>query len=551
MSRPTTRDDKKVAAALAIRSVATNLKGFDRALGDAIAIFSTNPPSQSCTETQRSQATKALQDLKQCIGSSCDQLLQQVRILDPIPSLDYVHSRQKQQQQLVQNTTNISGRSSSAGSGPAPPPKRTKSPTVQAPKPFLSAPENDTECSKQKVVENISATPMTIAPPPKRTKNPIVQAPKPALPSNKNDTEYLQQKVVENLSETPKNIAPPPRRTKNPTSEDPKPALPLPKNGTEYSKVEVVQIISAVRKNSARRTELVTEMMANKLVPVTRRQIYRLLEKYEAKRMSLRELDRPWNGVGRPRLLWNGGDEVSDEQTSAKISRRKRTFGISGPAAPRKRAKNITIQGPKPVLPSPKNGTEYTRVETVEILCATPKNSAQRNDLLTEMMAKVPVTKRTMYRLLEKYEEKGLTLKDLDRPWNNAGRTPILCHEDIEAIAIDIHSKSGHRLDEETVKAAIVERCAMQRQARGIQSTASSPTAPSTTTIRNYKSLIAAQPKVTIARVSPTKNQTLLPQALRGRIIVSNICKPVDNNVGNEMPNLSYRVHFYISLPAR
>jgi hypothetical protein len=98
---PTTKDDKQVISALAIRSVATDLKSFDKALEVAIEIM--NDPG-SFSKNKRLQSAKALRDLKRCISTSSDRLFQNVKVLDPVPSLDYVHKRQKQP--VLQDITN-------------------------------------------------------------------------------------------------------------------------------------------------------------------------------------------------------------------------------------------------------------------------------------------------------------------------------------------------------------------------------------------------------------------------------------------------------------
>ena len=93
MTNPTTKDDKKVAAALAIRSVASMLKSFDQSLVEAIETIG-NPDS---TKVQKNKSMKALKAMRNSTAALIEELVNNVKILDPIPSLDYVHSRQKQQ----------------------------------------------------------------------------------------------------------------------------------------------------------------------------------------------------------------------------------------------------------------------------------------------------------------------------------------------------------------------------------------------------------------------------------------------------------------------
>ena len=91
MASPTTNDDKKVAAALAIRDVSNNLHKFNQTLEEAINTL--NDPN--CSQAKRGRVAKAVMEVNQAIAASAQQLLVNVKVLDPIPSLDYVHSRQK------------------------------------------------------------------------------------------------------------------------------------------------------------------------------------------------------------------------------------------------------------------------------------------------------------------------------------------------------------------------------------------------------------------------------------------------------------------------
>ena len=99
MSTPTTKDDKQVLAALEIRQIAENLKTFDKELGEAIDIIS---DPDSCSKSKRLDAAKSMRSFRRSIESASSQLFKDIKVLDPIPSLDYVHSRQKNKQQTFQ-----------------------------------------------------------------------------------------------------------------------------------------------------------------------------------------------------------------------------------------------------------------------------------------------------------------------------------------------------------------------------------------------------------------------------------------------------------------
>ena len=118
MTNPTTKDDKRVAAALAIRSVASTMKSFDQPLVEAIETLG-NPNS---TKVQKSKSAKALKAMQNSIAALIAVLVSNVKILDPIPSLDYVHSRQKKQPLM-----DISNKRNAPVPEPNPPaPKRVK-----------------------------------------------------------------------------------------------------------------------------------------------------------------------------------------------------------------------------------------------------------------------------------------------------------------------------------------------------------------------------------------------------------------------------------------
>ena len=60
----------------------------------ALAIDIITDPD-SYTKTKRLETAKSLRELKRCIEFSTELLCKEVKVLDPVPSLDYVHSRQK------------------------------------------------------------------------------------------------------------------------------------------------------------------------------------------------------------------------------------------------------------------------------------------------------------------------------------------------------------------------------------------------------------------------------------------------------------------------
>ena len=89
-SARSTKDDKQMAAALAIRGVASILKSHQSAIEKVLQVV--NDPS-AFTKLEIAAAKRALKETS--LASLSEQLLENVKILDPISSLDYVFSRQK------------------------------------------------------------------------------------------------------------------------------------------------------------------------------------------------------------------------------------------------------------------------------------------------------------------------------------------------------------------------------------------------------------------------------------------------------------------------
>ena len=86
---PSTKDDKNIAAAFSIRTVASDLTKLNSVLSAAIAALE-NPTVAALATTR-----KSLDDLKTSLISSSIHLQTNIKILDPISSLDCVHKKQK------------------------------------------------------------------------------------------------------------------------------------------------------------------------------------------------------------------------------------------------------------------------------------------------------------------------------------------------------------------------------------------------------------------------------------------------------------------------
>ena len=92
MASPNTKDDKQMAAALAIRSAASTVSGFSSSLEEAIECLSNSGTSQA----RRNRAARALKLVQINSKALAAALVENVKILDPIPGLCCVHQRKKQ-----------------------------------------------------------------------------------------------------------------------------------------------------------------------------------------------------------------------------------------------------------------------------------------------------------------------------------------------------------------------------------------------------------------------------------------------------------------------
>ena len=145
---PVTKDARTVNAASAIRGISSNLSTLEVPLKEAMEIM-LNPADSS--QAKKARAVKALKEANNLIINSAKHLLENVKILDPIPSLDYVHARTKHSP--LQDITNIKRNSSSQVNGPS---KRRKTNSPVLPEYNLPFPQNGKQFSKLEVVDILS-----------------------------------------------------------------------------------------------------------------------------------------------------------------------------------------------------------------------------------------------------------------------------------------------------------------------------------------------------------------------------------------------------------
>ena len=153
MSSPTTKDDKKLAAAMKIRAMASSIQGFDASLAEAIDSL-LNPDS---SQARKNRAARALKEVKSQIGVLSRDLASNISVLCPISGLECVHSRQKRAL-VVDDTSNKEN-------SPLPPPKKSKPQAVLPRKAALPlaieipTPKNGKQYSKMELVEVLSQHP--------------------------------------------------------------------------------------------------------------------------------------------------------------------------------------------------------------------------------------------------------------------------------------------------------------------------------------------------------------------------------------------------------
>ena len=134
-----------MAAALAIRSVASTVDGFHNSLEEAIECLSNSGFSQA-RKNRAAKSLKAMQINSKALAAA---LVENVKILDPIPGLCYVHQRKKRSFQLDidSDKENIPPKSKK--------PRQTKAKLPTAVE--LPIPKDGKQLSKLELVEFLSA----------------------------------------------------------------------------------------------------------------------------------------------------------------------------------------------------------------------------------------------------------------------------------------------------------------------------------------------------------------------------------------------------------
>jgi len=151
----------------------------------------------------------------------------------------------------------------------------------------------------------------------------------------------------------------------------------------------------------------------------------------------------------------------------------KCSIEVTTPAPQAKKAKKIValVVPLTSVLSPPKDGVHYSKGELISALSKSSQNSKLRTAWMNTIMSNkwAPVEKRQINKLMKKHEQEGVPIQKLDKPWNQAGRNPLLLQDGIEGIAMDLQHKTGFSLDDDEVGTAIQKAVNMDKEARGIQ----------------------------------------------------------------------------------
>ena len=174
-------------------------------------------------------------------------------------------------------------------------------------------------------------------------------------------------------------------------------------------------------------------------------------------------------------------------------------------SAPKPKRTKATIPTQAVQLPLPINGTQFSKLEVVQIL--EKANDIKEHTKLLDAIVKsqlVPVKRRNINTLMQNYRAHGMHLKGLHRDWGSTGRNPLLSNNDVTDMVAQLQSQPGRCMEKEDIRAAIKDKVKKNMEARGILSDFE----PSEGTVENYRSLAAAQPNVSISKSSITKSKT-------------------------------------------
>lgn len=172
-------------------------------------------------------------------------------------------------------------------------------------------------------------------------------------------------------------------------------------------------------------------------------------------------------------------------------------------------------------IPEPMNGTQYTKLEMLNILEAIDVNSGKRKKAILQMikLEYVPFKKTAIYDMLKKRSE-GKLVKDTE--WGSVGRPPLLDQPTIQAIAKEIQRDKGRAQGRDEINQIIVRHIKRMISDAG-QVPLNVPDKLNPTTLNNYIAQLSLAPDLTIVSSSIPKTNTRYAAENSIRGVISNL----------------------------
>ena len=234
-----TRDDKRIAAALNGRQHISHIGDCKEVLGEIKRTLQDDGASKQ----EKAKAVGYINKLETVFGAMTTGLGGIIKQLDPLPSLDYVHSRNEKSK----------------------------------PRSCVNTPVSRFDALHASIRQSsIYLTPPAVRRATTSLKPPATKRVKVNQPRRK------QFRL--------------PLHPTNATT-----SFPLPKSGLQYTKREIVDLCSPLKRGEL--SQQINQILKENLVPVKRCMIYRLLQKAKEPIGIIPDPDEEWDNKGRPALL--------------------------------------------------------------------------------------------------------------------------------------------------------------------------------------------------------------------------------------------------------
>ena len=145
-------------------------------------------------------------------------------------------------------------------------------------------------------------------------------------------------------------------------------------------------------------------------------------------------------------------------------------------------------------------------MEIVE-LCS-PLKGKERSRQIEQVIKEnlVPVKRSMLYKLLKNAKDDG-QFPTPDQPWGDAGRPALLSISDMKLLAQNLKQTAGKTVDKE-IENAIIQKQQERAIQQGLVPITTPGACPDPKTVRNYKSLMASLPDISVIRNAVPKTQT-------------------------------------------